>query len=241
MEDGIRMGCMAKCYSKIAMLNYLKGKELIEECSDYWDLRKIENKINDSIIISVVFSAMTIESFINDYAARKLGDKFFEENIDRLQPISKLQIIAKFVFRKELNKSENMFYLLTKLFRTRNEYIHNKSKDGFSYFKKNNLFFDEEDALDFEKQLYIAKADNFEVEFNQEKKKKITEDLQEAKEAISAIYELVKFFDSNDDNNGSKFMLLHDGYSVSLNDNEAKMITELNRKFGFPECRANSM
>lgn len=231
MNAGIRMNCMARNYSKIAMLNYLKAKELIEECHVYLDLREKKYIIKDSIIVSIVFSAMTIESFINDYAAIKLGDKFFNENIDRLQPISKLQVLSKISFDKELNKGEKLFSLLSKLFKNRNKLVHNKSKDGFSEIMSKNFTLDNSEE-------WVPDIENI---FKQDKKKILT-DLKEAQDGISSIYELVKYFVLNDDDDYYfKFMLLHSGYSESLNDEEAKMITNLNEKFGFPEVIAHSL
>jgi len=128
---------MALEYSRIAMLNYSRAKGLVEEniaLSEYSDdFNSNKNQINDSIIITVVFSAMAIESFINDYAARKFGDKFYSDNLDWLRPICKLQTISKFAFGVELIKGEKMFQSVSNLFGARNAYVHNKSKDGHGY------------------------------------------------------------------------------------------------------------
>ena len=73
---------------------------------------------------------MTLEAFFNDYAAKKLGDKFFYENFEILRPMGKLQLIAKFILKADVVKGTTLWNLADSLFRERNKYVHSKSEDG---------------------------------------------------------------------------------------------------------------
>lgn len=130
------MNGLASTYSEIAQRALLdadirfKQMEKLEFKDE--EIYDIEPAFNKAVLVSVVFSAMAIEAFINDYASACFGDKFFLENVDRLSSLSKLQIISKFLFHKELDKGEALYSKVKEVFRVRDRYVHNKSM-AFDY------------------------------------------------------------------------------------------------------------
>jgi hypothetical protein len=102
---------------------------------------ELEDELAKSSIIVVVFSAMAIEAYIYDYAARNLGDTFVKDHLDKLDTLSKWIIIPELVTGKEMPRHENWRELLTKLIKTRNSITHHKSSnpsvgDAKKYLKK---------------------------------------------------------------------------------------------------------
>ena len=107
-----RFNCYASTYAGISIDNYCRTKKLYEDIlkAEYkWcDLDfDIHHTFFNHLIISVVFCAMAIEAFVNDYAASCMGDKLFYQNFDHLSVISKMQLIAKFILKTEFNKEES--------------------------------------------------------------------------------------------------------------------------------------
>ena len=56
----------------------------IKEAEYSWDYYGEYDSMNKSVVSTIVFSAMAIEAFINDYAAACLGDLDFYDNFDKL-------------------------------------------------------------------------------------------------------------------------------------------------------------
>lgn len=159
--------------------------------SDFaWDQHEKEDEIAKLAIITVVFSAMCLESFFNNYIAACLGDSIFFDNYDKLSPQAKFHLIAKFILHTEIDKSKYYYGGLVKLFHQRNKYVHNKSKKmkfqgytadeltlrtqvGFS----TRVSYDEPPALD---------------------KETIAKDVQEALDSLNTIRAVAEFFDLYD-------------------------------------------
>ena len=131
--DGGRVNVLYPTYCDIAMRAYyeasllhekLKAKHYSGECFD--DRLLLEQKI----IITIVFSAMSIEAFLNDYAAACLGDTEFYENFDKMSVLSKFKLIAKFILKTDIDKSKSYYSYLKILFSLRDSYVHSKSKEA---------------------------------------------------------------------------------------------------------------
>ena len=80
-------------------------------------------------LITIVFSAMVIEAYIYDYAARHLGDAFVKDHLDKLDMLSKWIIIPKLITGNELSRHQKWYTLLKNLIKTRNSVIHHKSSE----------------------------------------------------------------------------------------------------------------
>jgi len=121
-------------YASICKDNYAEFNKCLDELS------KIENKIGNtqkrhdlcskqqkSGTTVIVFAAICLEAFINDYASMKLSKQLFEK-IEMLGFCNKWVIVPKLVTGKEFNTSSKAFELLRQLIKNRNELVHPKPK-----------------------------------------------------------------------------------------------------------------
>ena len=124
------MGYLADLYCEIAMEEFYEATKLYEflrENNFSYKYKCEENELDKHVLKTIVFSAMTIESFLNNYVATCIGDSEFRENFEKLTPLSKLQLIVKFIFRCEYDSSKSYHSYMKRLFYLRNDYVHNKS------------------------------------------------------------------------------------------------------------------
>lgn len=178
-KDAFRMGCLAPLYMENAMENYIEAKEIfdkIQKGDEEWPQYTEEN-LTKKVSIVVVFCAMAIESFLNDYAAAALNDNNYYKCYDSLSIASKFQLIVQFILRKEFDKGKEPYGLLSKLTTSRNELVHNKSFD-YSDILENPNSIDEKDKIEY---IDILK-----------------EDLKSATDAVRAVVKLVNYFETND-------------------------------------------
>lgn len=79
--------------------------------------------------VAIVFSAMAVEAYIYDYAARNLSSSFVRKYLDRLDLISKWVIVPRLVTGKAFPTGGRGFELLRKLKQTRDGLVHAKSRE----------------------------------------------------------------------------------------------------------------
>ena len=183
-------------YCKLAMESYCRAEEYYKEISEAnFSMEKSdeETEFSKQVVSTVVFSAMCLESFFNNYLAACLGDKNFYETYDNLSPVSKLCLITDLLFRIKIDKSKSYYAGIKNLFYLRNRYVHNKSKHAASYG-----FYTEEEIAVIE-ELRNA-PDNIPGDIPHLNKKEIQKDLKDAYESLKAIRDVAKFFDENDAN-----------------------------------------
>lgn len=192
----MRKDYLAGTYCEIAMESFFEATQYAEkiEKNDYHaasisDYVFMERKT----ISTIVFSAMCIESFLNDYAATALGDDEFYDNFDKLSALSKFQLIAKFILKTELSKSEAYYGHMKALFKKRDTYVHNKSRAFIipyteEDFKKRQKELEESGVpFDFDNMLVCEKEELSAV-------------IHEARDALMAIKCIAEFFDKHDHN-----------------------------------------
>lgn len=200
MGDIVRIGCLSNRYSKIAMIHYADAKQQAEKILEIGELSDevflLSNMFENNVIVTVTFVAMALESFFNDYAARKFGDSFYQDNFEILRPTGKMQLIAKFVFGKEINKGDCLFQLVANVFRLRNEYVHNKSKDGREIAKT------EEEIAVFEERIIVGE------DILVAKKQETSNELKKAFESVKALCEVARFFEESDLESYAMFFLV---------------------------------
>jgi hypothetical protein len=168
-----------------ALNYYEKNRE-----SDYlWEMMEEYSQMEKGVIKCIVFSAMCVESFLNDYAAMRMGDSDFYDNFDKLKPIGKFQLIANFVLKSEFDKSKSYYSLLKDLFRLRNGFVHNKSQEA-DIFGFSSL----EEAEAFQKES-MASADF--LKMSESDRKEVDLDIKNAMNSLRAVYELAKYFEEN--------------------------------------------
>jgi hypothetical protein len=102
-----------------------------------FELAPLEDELAKHSCIVIVFSAVTVEAYIYDYAARRLSDKFVQTYLDKLDTVSKWMIVPQLITGKPLPKDGNWLVLLRSLMKERNSIIHSKTKDISSGFDNN--------------------------------------------------------------------------------------------------------
>jgi hypothetical protein len=128
-------------FIKMAVKNfrsYLKNCKLLKNACDkimvndngmtQYDI--VDDELEENFICIIIFSALFMESYIYDYAARNLGDKYVTEHLDQLDIISKWIIIPKLITNKEINKTHHSFEIFKKTIQLRNKIVHWKSNKG---------------------------------------------------------------------------------------------------------------
>ncbi len=93
------------------------------------EIQSLENTLIEQTFITIVFSAMAVEAYIYDYAARHLSDAFTRDHLDKLDTVSKWVIIPALVTGNELPGRESWLGPLKDLIKTRNSIIHHKSSE----------------------------------------------------------------------------------------------------------------
>lgn len=175
-------------YSDIALRSYVRAKQQYETLD--FSLNEFEEDISfdmflEYTISTIVFSAMCIEAFLNDYAASCLGDEEFYGYFDKLSIEGKFALVAKFVLATEIDKSKSYYSRLKSLIRDRNKYTHSKSTtlEGYSRL---------EDILEVPmEELSAWEKDGIDPKPYQDM-------LKSAREGLLAIRDIACFFDEHD-------------------------------------------
>ena len=210
----LRQNVLFRQYATIATEHYYLAKQKYEE-SQTADIVSYDLCIDicNNSIISVVFSAMCIESFLNNYAASCLGDKDFYDNFDKLSPEGKFKLISLFILKTEIDKGTSYYCHFKKLFKDRNLYVHNKSQE-FSlqaFCKENNATpMTSEDIDDF----YQYTENDELVEITKEELREAYEYICNARNGIEAMRDIAVFFDTHDATAYAVFHL----FNAAMND-----------------------
>lgn len=106
---------------------YLKSKVIISY-EDFIESKELDN-IYRNYITSFIYLSMFVESYIFDYGARRLGDNFVKDHLDKLDIISKWIVIPKLITGYEIDKSKKSFETLKKFIHNRNKLVHHKTKN----------------------------------------------------------------------------------------------------------------
>lgn len=180
-------------YCEMAMEAYYHASKMVDEIKkkNYFAIEgAIEwDALGKDVIKTVVFSAMTIEAFFNNYAAACLGDSEFYGSFDQLSPISKFELIAKFILEAQIDKSKSYYSQLKKLIARRNLYIHNKSRAvTFGYATL-------EEALEVQRRVQQLMDQGPKID-----KQRLKSELNEALDALKAVRDIARFFDQHDTN-----------------------------------------
>ena len=105
------------------------------------ELSTSEQKMDKFMIVVIVFSAIAIEAYIYDYAARHFSDSFVKNYIDKLDLISKWVIVPRLVTVKGLPREHKWFELIKDLVRERNSIVHSKSSEVPAGFENAKNYF----------------------------------------------------------------------------------------------------
>lgn len=116
-------------YKRIAEDNFNKACEI--KNNSMYEEAEIESILPDFTIPCIVFGALYLEAFINDYAFRKLDRKLFEY-VDKLDLVGKWLVVPELAVGKKFPKEQHVFELLKNIVKNRNRLVHFKT-DSFDY------------------------------------------------------------------------------------------------------------
>ena len=232
-EFYFRVNCMAAEYAIITLRHYGQAKQDFAQLEQFEciseESRILERKIFHDCIITITFAAMTLEAYLNDLAAHTLGDKLFYENFDMLRPLGKMQLIANFVLDVSIDKSGRLFYLVSELFKNRNELVHNKSKQ----FTGRGMT--EEECREYEEFLDTEKGKEYLQESYKVDLSEIKEWIHDAKQALYALKEVGNCVNENSDGKLPTSALLLSGLFIfTISEEELARIKEIQTEIGVP-------
>lgn len=103
----------------------LEGKEVSDEDVDF--LASRNNAMGEIELIVIVFSAFTLEAYINHYGLSRLSQDYFSSYLDKLDLLAKWLVIPRIVTGKNLNPGSAAMKDLSWLVSFRNRLTHFKS------------------------------------------------------------------------------------------------------------------
>lgn len=186
-----RMNNFSGIYCKIAMESYYRATGFYKEiqAADFsWDKCAEKYEFQKMVISTIVFSAMCLESFFNDYIAAVLGDDRYYNTYDILTPQNKFCFISEFLFRKPVDKSQECYGGIKNLVQYRNNYIHNKSAEV---------------NIQLPTDQYLKECEEIRVMTDHEEmpllnKRELDIALRKALEALKAIRNVARYFEKHD-------------------------------------------
>ena len=121
-------------YSKIQELkrehdefqHSLRGKKISDDDVDV--LASKNDAIGQLALIVIVFSALTLEAYINHYGINCLSRNYFSNYLDKLDLLAKWLVIPRVVTGQKLDPGSNAMQDLSWLVSLRNRLVHFKSK-----------------------------------------------------------------------------------------------------------------
>jgi hypothetical protein len=125
-------------FFEVAKESYERYFELEERASsfDLKDSLELESRMYEITtrqhkheLITICFSAMCVEAFIYDYAARHTSDSYAKKYLDKLDVVAKWVVIPRLVIGKDFPRNSQAFELLKFLITTRNGLVHFKSSN----------------------------------------------------------------------------------------------------------------
>lgn len=215
-----RANLLALHYVEIAAKNYLKAEKQLNELREHSPLvdeLAIGEEIFQHAVTCIVFSALTVESYINDYLCRIVGDMFFYDNLQSLSVISKLQLCYRIITSKELDKETSACYaLLKRLMKMRNDFVHNKSYECPAMSAEDVESYNEALAQGLVQE---RSYDEFVSSIIADR----TIDLANAWDSLRAIFEVAKTIDGIDDHAYSEIILLGGEIGVGYSEEVAEI------------------
>ena len=103
------------------------------------DIDKSYYEFSEAAVTSVIFSGLTIESYINYYGISRLTKSQFENYLDKLDVLAKWIVIPKFITGNAIDTGCEAIALLLKLIQSRNRLVHYKSSGNTPQEFYNNL------------------------------------------------------------------------------------------------------
>ena len=116
---------IAKEAKHLAQLAADTRNELISKVSvDHDKIIEAASCVHKNSTVSVVFSVMGIEAFINELGIMQFSNKFFKNHLDNLKLISKLVLIPKLLNKHQIDTDGQLYEDLVWLINLRNYLVH---------------------------------------------------------------------------------------------------------------------
>jgi hypothetical protein len=103
------------------MIDYVNSGEA--EDADF------QNTAQGQATITVVFSTIALESFIHNYAARKLGEGYTDKHVEKMSLHTKWLLVPQLATGNAIPSDHRGIQLLQDLIRARNSIVHLKAKN----------------------------------------------------------------------------------------------------------------
>lgn len=87
-----------------------------------------ERTIRKSVTV-VLFACMAVEAFLNCYGVRRLGEKFYKRNMERIGITEKMSVLVLSCNGYKLDANASVLALTRRLFDQRNRLVHPKTKE----------------------------------------------------------------------------------------------------------------
>jgi hypothetical protein len=87
------------------------------------------SKVYMSYVKLVLICCMTVEAFLNLYGVRRLGDKYYNDNLERLNPIKKINVIMAICFQEVYRDRNDVIENIRNIFSVRNSFVHPTTKE----------------------------------------------------------------------------------------------------------------
>jgi hypothetical protein len=131
-------------YFNLASNNWRRIQELKQEHDELQSKlgrdRKSDDRITDQLaakndaidelaLVVIIFCAFALEAYINDYAIKRLSEKYLKTNVDKLDLFAKWVVIPRLVTGKQLDSGSRPLQDLKWLVRLRNRLAHYKSEE----------------------------------------------------------------------------------------------------------------
>lgn len=105
-----------------------RNKLVTEKNIDHEQLVEAASNVHNKATIAIVFSAMAIEAFINEYGVSNFSGSYFKTHLDNLSLMSKLILIPKLANQVELDRTGQVYQEVKWLIEFRNYLVHYRSK-----------------------------------------------------------------------------------------------------------------
>ena len=121
----VRYMDIAKEANQVAQSSATVRNKLISEKSvNHEKIIVTANSVHKNSTVSVVFSVMAIEAFINEYGITQFSKKFFKTHLDNLSLISKLILIPRLANKRQLDTDGQIYEDAKWLIDLRNSLVH---------------------------------------------------------------------------------------------------------------------
>ena len=124
-----REDAWASTYFRTAINHCIEADKLLASIRSTNDLSQhmaIDERMNEAGAITIVFSAMCIEAYMNDYLAQAMGEETFYKHHERKRSTDKLNLVLG---SDNLHGKDKVESAVKALFRERNDMVHAKRRD----------------------------------------------------------------------------------------------------------------